>query len=221
MNRGMHQRQRQRPRPQRNKCHYQGDRIVDQKYQRNVNHLAREMCEAATKNNSDSNSIPGRVMALPWETLLRYFVHAQDSLADWLDFEWNAERLFPIVLEQSGVGNSSSSPLSLEDQIDASIVWIQNEIRLEPEAAFAIRQSHALQSAGTNNKLHTTKGLLQQQYELEPELETCLARYYFRSDYELLQKIKEMACKTATCRLGIQSILDRRLPLLQESLTEN
>jgi hypothetical protein len=51
--------------------------------------------------------------------------------------------------------------------------------------------------------------------ELSERAQLCLARYYQR-DYELLPDLKRLACKTNDCRAALQSIIDRRAPLLSK-----
>jgi hypothetical protein len=44
----------------------------------------------------------------------------------------------------------------------------------------------------------------------------CVARYY-KEDYELIQELLEKnVCKSNDCRTGLNNILQRRLPLLEE-----
>lgn len=140
--------------------------------------------------------------------MLRKIRHAQDFLAKWLDFDWNPENMFGIVLEK---GNHTAN---LEFQVDLAIEWIYSKLAFESSDDFANRISQKAKREGIAraSRLHSSAG---EKRALSPEAFKCLAMLHKR-DYEALREQKHHLCKTDECVAGIDSILNRRETLLAD-----
>ena len=156
-------------------------------YYQDVNRLARDLC------SNDTNKTALLVQQI------QQLQHAQSHIVDWLNFDWDPENMFAYVLEPA-------ANVTVDDQIDASIVWVYDNIRFENPAVFQERALRAMATPTTGQFAHSSKATKQ---ALTPENEKCIAELY-RKDYELLRDAKHLICKTRDCLKGIQSILSRR-----------
>lgn len=167
--------------------------VLFYRYDRNASLLAEDLCS--------TNETTARIARESLGTIL----HAKDSISDWLDFYWNGTKIFPVVLEPGAE--------QLEDQIDNSMLWLHNASggyqsleKFQRRAAWAAgRQKRAV-----GVEMHTAS---RAKKSLTQAAETCLIQFY-QKDYQLLKELYDNACKTSGCRQAIQSILDRRKPLL-------
>jgi len=144
--------------------------------------------------------------------------HAQHTITEWLGQNWTAysEAMYPLVLEQS---------FDFEKQVEDAFNWArQIGCKVEKPAARdegvnCTNSQVTKDSAGQDNNgdddsslsLHSASNVKR---PLSETGERCIARYY-ADDYRILQEIREAACKSDTCKRAIQSILDRRMSLLQ------
>lgn len=98
----------------------------------------------------------------------------------------------------------------LLSQIDDAIVWTFERLNFEPESRFAERARWAQ----TQPLPPSTMSSFQLNHTLQEENVVCLTRYY-HEDHERLALIQTKHCWTDTCRLGLDSILSRKLPFLK------
>lgn len=171
-------------------------KILYLEYNLNASRLAQDLC---------SHDVDVRTNA---ESALRTIEHAKWSIHDFLDFDWrrHAQRLYPLVVER-GID-------SFENQTDAAVHWLHKQTQFEPPTAFAQRhlylQSLNRTGGGVSHSAHALKK------NLTVQAEQCLARFYSR-DYEILDEVRQLACKTQACRQGLASILSRRASLVVQS----
>ena len=163
--------------------------ITHTRYQKNASALAEDLCSAnATAAQLAHES-------------LRNITHLKHGIPEWLHYNYQPEKLFPLVLEP---------PFEFEAQMDTAMEWLYERLRYESPEQFAQRRlrvqrrSAARQGSGRHMSSARTKRAL------TAAAEACLEQYY-RADYEMLQAFLEKGvCKTDVCRQAIQSILKRR-----------
>ena len=166
------------------------------KFNRNASQLAEALC------SSDPQ------LANLAQATMPQVHHSQIWIRDWLDFDWQPERMFALVAERNTV--------ELEPQIDTAMEWLYNRTQFESLELFRARQRRVQEQrhvADLGKFAHSSAGAQQTKHPLSLRAQQCLASHY-RQDYELLRDKKEVLCKTQDCLRGIQAILDRRLPLL-------
>ena len=135
--------------------------------------------------------------------------HAGNTLWQWMNFDWEPERLYPVVLER---------PLDMNDQVDDFVRWLHNHTSFEDDQAFAQRKRYVGQldcakvsDSPVESVQHSSGG----HQAMSDKAIANLARFYF-DDYILIQRLAKEACKTADCAMGLQSIVDRRKDLLKK-----
>ena len=172
-------------------------KIIYLKYELDASQLAVELCSSDPAVRANATSA------------LQAIEHARWSITDFLDFDWkqNANHLFPLVVEP-GID-------SFTNQTDQAVDWIYARQQFEPQTKFAARRRYLQQQNTTSPVEHSSHALKR---KLTPEAEQCLVHFY-RQDYEILNQIRQLACKTDACRQGIASILARRAPLLEQTST--
>ena len=135
--------------------------------------------------------------------------HASISMVKWMDFDWTnrSEMIYPIVMEK---------PFDLDEQLDVFVEWLQEKTHFDSEEGFRTRQNYTkwkdCQGAEDSEMdKHHSSGA---SYEDKNTLDIVNLARYFKKDYEILEQLKNLACKTDDCVEGIQSILDRRAKVL-------
>lgn len=123
------------------------------------------------------------------------------------DWRRHASRLYPIVSERG---------FDLTAQEDTAVLQVAN---LQPSLFgdaqdFELRKKKAICYVEANT--HNSSQTMGAPPTLSHKAQLCLAHYYQR-DYQLLNEVQSVACKSSNCRLAIQSILDRRKELLAEA----
>ena len=165
--------------------------VLHEWYHQNASALAEDLCAEPTQRRQRA------------QQGLAAIGHAQHSLSEWLDFEWQTSRIFPIVLE-----SGSNTTTSVTDQGDDAILWLNNETHFLPSpAAFQRRWYRAKHNPRVQTVQRNSAGHHKQ--DLTPAAQACLLRYYAR-DYQMLRRVKDALCKTNACRAAIESILHRR-----------
>lgn len=165
--------------------------LLFHKYQRNANLFAERLYDEQYGEEARDD--------------LRHILHAGNPLVDWMNFDWNPEFIFPLVLEQ---------PLDLKAQCDAFVEWMYVRERFESPDSFAKRREYVQQKdcAQGAQPVSTVQHTAGKRSTLSPLAERNLARFY-RDDYQLLEELIG-ACKTPECTQGITSILERRAGVL-------
>lgn len=130
--------------------------------------------------------------------------HAKYRFIDWLNFDWNPDRVYPLVLEPGGD--------KMEDQVDASMRWFFQQANFQKRRGFQRRAAFAVHQPQPD-KTHSSQKTKQ---PIAAQAEQCLEKYH-RQDYEMLKVIRDTTCKTEGCRHAISSILDRRKGAFQGS----
>lgn len=174
-------------------------KIIYIKYDMDASRLAEELC------SPDPNVQGNATMAL------QTIQHARWTISDFLKFDWkqgNANNLFPLVVEP-GID-------SFENQTDQAVDWLYKRRQFEPEEKFVERRRFLQDQNTTASVEHSSHKLKK---DLTLQAEKCLVQFY-RKDYEILDQLRQVACKTEACRQGIASILARRAPLLEQSMTK-
>ena len=173
-------------------------KIIYIEYNMDASRLAEELC-------SPDPSVRGNA-----SMALQTIQHAKWTISDFLKFDWkrgSANNLFPLVVER-GID-------SFENQTDQAVHWLYKRRQFEPEEQFVERhrflQGQNLTATLAEHSSHQLKK------DLTPQAEQCLVQFY-RKDYEILDQIRQLACKTEACRQGIASMLARRAPLLEQSM---
>lgn len=164
--------------------------ILFYRYNQNASLLAEDLCSS----NETIARIARESLATIW--------HAKDGITDWLDFNWNASRMFVYVVEANAE--------DLEQQVDNSMHWFFNVSKFQGDEAFARRMAFAQQRKQPEGK-HSSHTI---QQPLSSKGEKCLEQFY-RQDYQILKKLSDTACKTTGCRNAISSILERRKGALE------
>ena len=155
------------------------------RYNQSASMLAEDLCSG--------NETSARIARESLGTIL----HGQHNIDDWLDFKWEGNRIFPVVVERGAQ--------DLEEQIDMSIHWLHNVTSFQPDDGFARRAAVAKTKSQTKNE-HSSDTAKK---SLSLEGEKCLERFY-RRDYQILKELLDTACKTPGCRQAIGNILQRR-----------
>lgn len=168
-----------------------GERRVLEYYNKNASKLAEKLCSSNATEKT-----------LARENMKR-IEHAQYSLHEhWLNFSWNTQNLFPIVME--------SNITDMERQTDQAIYWLHHRLQFESAHDFAQRATYASHRRVAGDLVHSSRSTKRW---LTAAAEQCLARY-FADDYEILLQLQTSTCKTVDCHRGLQSILERRSSLL-------
>lgn len=164
-------------------------KILFYRYHQNASLLAQDLCsENSTKAQIANESI-------------KEILHAQHSIRDWLDFPWDAKRVYPLIAE--------AGAQDLEEQLDETMHLLFNITQFVPADAFPPRAALAKARkhlAGHEKNDHSS---VSAKIPLTEAAERCLERYY-HDDYKLLQEIQHSACRIQGCREAIRRILDRR-----------
>ena len=159
--------------------------VLFYRYNQNASLLAEDLCS--------TNETTARIA----RESLRTIWHAKDSIEDWLDFNWNASRIFVYVVEPNAE--------DLEEQVDNSMHWFFNVSQYQGDEAFARRAAFAQNRKQPEGK-HSSHSA---QKSLSLRGERCLEKFYSK-DYQILKELSDTACKTPGCRNAISSILERR-----------
>ena len=137
------------------------------------------------------------------------------ELYDWKQL---ADHLYPLVVER---------PYDLIRMVDEAIYHMaratmdQKDSSSRAESSSLVGDLNVLPLRQYYASCHLTKedsnmhssSAVRGTPKLSERAQLCLARYYQR-DYELLPDLKRLACKSDDCRGALQSIIDRRAPLL-------
>eukprot|EP00977_Amphora_coffeiformis_P002721 scaffold521_cov167-Amphora_coffeaeformis.AAC.12 len=159
--------------------------VLFYRYNQNASLLAEDLCSTNTTTARIARESVGTI----W--------HAKDSIEDWLDFNWNASRMYVYVVEPNAE--------NLEAQVDHSMHWFFNLTQYQGDEAFARRASFARNRKKPANK-HSAESAKK---ALSLKGERCLEKFY-RKDYEILKQLADTACKTKSCQSAIHNILERR-----------
>jgi hypothetical protein len=201
--------------------------------QANVNVLASRLC----RNNNDANdSDDFQQAALD----VRRIGHLKETVVDWLEQSSNAVAATAASSSSSAsssaaaaIAASQSSPTSImtpivlergvdfDSQIDAFVQHvIVNHTRIEAvdSASFAhrlayIEQQDCLESSVAGGKSSINASPKSKYMPLSEENVKCVARFYHQ-DYQAIRDLATTHCTTEACRLGIESIWNRRAHLL-------
>ena len=166
------------------------------KYYNNASRFAEDLC-----SSNDTQEVARLI------DMVHGLHHVKHSIKEWLDFEWQRENFFTIV-------NERAANISMDDQVDAAMLWLYERVHFESPEAFQNRARFAQSTkVPLGGHLHTSATMKK---DLSPEATRCMAEL-FRVDYELLRDLKDTLCKTEDCLRGINSILARRSFLFSKS----
>ena len=200
-------------------------------FQRSAEKMALDLCD----DNGDRTEVNQTSMA--YQSMTTAISHLKGcSISEYLGensyngdttvYDWKKQmnRLIPIVMEKgwdleqatdealisaAQIQDIRTNFFAQDDLFQDRFQWATclSKKRLDDdvgEVNVAMKHSSAISKDGSE-KLLSSKA------------QRCLARYYQR-DYQILQELLDLnVCKTEQCSSAIQSILDRRRPLLEAS----
>eukprot|EP00977_Amphora_coffeiformis_P026947 scaffold31814_cov165-Amphora_coffeaeformis.AAC.2 len=157
-------------------------------YEQNASKLALDLCSPDKKLQKEARKAMSNIG------------HSQFNIRNWMSFDWQPERVYPIVVEKGFD--------SIPEQTDEAIRWIWNNTHFEEQSTFQLRSdyvAHKPLSVPAQNSHSST--LIKK--TLTAEAVECL-RTFYQDEYQFLAELGQKACKSEGCQLAIQSILNRR-----------
>ena len=213
------------------------------KYNEDPSLLGEALCENNNENENDSSFFKLNQTVIDQEFTQLKHLRADNFIHRWLGehrthvypyYDWRSSLgstyLYPLVVEK---------PYDLIQAIDEFIYYLGRVTLLEDDddssdilwssylgnlTLLPLRQYHAecfhrpsdgddTEEENDDSKNRHSSTAVRGRPTLSERAQLCLARYYQR-DYELLPDLLRLACKTDDCRGALQSIIDRRAPLL-------
>jgi hypothetical protein len=200
---------------------------VYDKYDEDPSRLGEALCDPQNGYKLNQSVIDNDLVNL-------HHLKAENFIHIWLgehrkeQFDWTKrpKYVYPIVVEK---------PFDLIRQVDDALYHLAHETlgkmpaEIEGEVANAtlisymgdmeqlpLRHYHAIcRAGGSSAHKHSAEDRKREKPVMSEHAVLCLARYYQR-DYQLLPDLQKLTCKSVECHAALQSIIDRRSPLLEK-----